>query len=281
MRDDAGNETLSRSEDPDFFSWRRVYAMLLRHLFVLRRSWPRLLELAYWPTVQMILWGFVTLFFVQHSSWVAQAASVLISAVLLWDLLFRSNLGVSVTFMEEMWARNLSQLFASPLRPHELVVSLALMSLIRTVISVLPAMLLAIPLFGISVFALGLPLAGFFANLVMFGWAVGLIVAALVLRLGLGAESLAWVAVFALAPVSGVYYPIAVLPGWLQPVAWALPSSYVFEGMRAVLFEDQFRADLLAAGTAVNCVYIAGAVVFFLRICRVARERGLLVQQGE
>jgi ABC-2 type transport system permease protein len=263
------------------FSWRRVGAILLRHLYILRRSWPRLLELAYWPVVQMILWGFVTLFFLQHSSWVAQAAGVLISAVLLWDVLFRSNLGVSITFMEEMWARNLSQLFASPLRPYELVVALALMSLIRTVISVLPAMLLALPLFGVSIFALGLPLAAFFANLLLFGWSIGLVVSALVLRLGLGAESLAWVAVFALAPVSGVYYPITVLPGWLQPVAWALPSSYVFEGMRAVLFEHTVRLDLLAAGSAVNLVYMALACAFFLWICAVARRRGLLVQQGE
>ena len=270
-----------QSRNHAFFSWRRVGALLLRQLYVLRSSWPRLLELAYWPTVQMILWGFVTLFFMQHSSWVAQAAGVLISAVLLWDVLFRSNLGVSVTFMEEMWARNLSSLFASPMRPHELVVSLAIMSLIRTMISVLPAMLLAPPLFGVSVFALGLPLAAFFANLLLFGWCIGLVVAALVLRLGLGAESLAWVVVFALAPVSGVYYPIDVLPHWLQPVAWSLPSAYVFEGMREVLFEGRFRLDLLAAGAGLNVVYVALATAFFLYICRVARQRGLLVQQGE
>ncbi len=247
----------------------------------MRRSWPRLLELAYWPTVQMILWGFVTLFFVQHSSWVAQAAGVLISAVLLWDILFRANLGISVTFMEEMWARNLAQLFASPLRPYELVIALALMSLLRTIISVLPAMLLALPLFGVSVFALGAPLAAFFANLLLFGWSIGLFVSALVLRLGLGAESLAWVSVFALAPLSGVYYPISVLPGWLQPVAWMLPTPYVFEGMRAVLFEHAFRLDLLIEGFVLNLAYLAAATAFFLCICRVARERGLLVQQGE
>jgi ABC-2 type transport system permease protein len=272
---------VSRTQNHAFFSWRRVGALLLRHLYVLRSSWPRLLELAYWPTVQMILWGFVTLFFMQHSSWVAQAAGVLISAVVLWDILFRSNLGVSVSFMEEMWARNLSSLFASPMRPHELVVSLAIMSLIRTVISVLPAMLLAPPLFGVSVFALGLPLAAFFANLLLFGWCIGLVVSALILRLGLGAESLAWVAVFALAPLSGVYYPIDVLPHWLQPVAWSLPSAYVFEGMRAVLFEDRFRLDLLAASAGLNAVYVALATGFFLYICHVARKRGLLVQQGE
>lgn len=281
MRGDTANAHAPPGRSARGFSWRRIQAILLRHLFVLRRSWPRLLELAYWPTVQMVLWGFMTLFFVQHSSWVAQATGVLISAALLWDVLFRANLGVSVTFMEEMWARNLSQLFASPLRPIELVVSLALMSLIRTVISVLPAMLLALPLFGVSVFDLGLPLAAFYANLLVFGWSIGLVVSALVLRLGLGAESLAWVAVFALAPLSGVYYPVSILPGWLQPVAWSLPSSYVFEGMRSVLFDHRFRVDLLVEGVAVNLVHGTLATLFFLHICQVARRRGLLVQQGE
>ncbi|MGZ8995423.1 MAG: ABC transporter permease, partial [Rhodospirillales bacterium] len=208
-------------------SARRVGAIILRHLYVLKRSWPRILELAYWPTVQMILWGFVTSFFLQNSSWVSQAAGVLISAVLLWDVLFRSNLGVSLSFMEEMWARNLGQLFVSPLRPIELVAALTTMSLIRSLISVTPAALLALPLFDVWVFSLGPPLAAFFFNLLIFGWSIGLIVSALVLRLGLGAESLAWVAVFAIAPLSGIYYPIASLPEWLQPVAWALPSAPV------------------------------------------------------
>jgi ABC-2 type transport system permease protein len=264
-----------------WFSWRRVSAIILRHLYVLRRSWPRILELAYWPTVQMILWGFVTLFFLQHSSWLAQAAGVLISAVLLWDVLFRSNLGVSLSFMEEMWARNLGQLFVSPLRPGELVAALMIMSLIRTVISVAPAAVLALPFYDVWVFALGPPLIAFFANLLIMGWSIGLVVSALVLRLGLGAESLAWLAVFAVAPLSGVYYPIETLPGWLQPVAWSLPSAYVFEGMRSVLFDDVFRLDLLAGAVGLNALYLSAATAFFIFMVRVARQRGLLLRQGE
>ena len=262
-------------------SWQRIVGLLLRHLYVLRRSWPRLLELAYWPTVQVVLWGFVTAFFMQHSSWVAQASGVLISAVLLWDVFFRGNLGISVVFMEEMWARNLAQLFASPLQPMELIVALAIMSLLRTLIGVLPAALLALPLFGVSVFDLGLPLVLFFLNLLVFGWAVGLVVSALVLRLGLGAESLAWVAVFAIAPLSGVYYPVDVLPAWLQPAAFALPTSWVFEGMRAILFDGTFRADLLIRAGLLNGLYLTAAVLFFLRVFEIARRRGLLLSQGE
>lgn len=265
----------------EVFSWRRVAALLLRHLYVLRRSWPRLLELAYWPTIQMLLWGFITTFFLEHSTWVAQAAAVLISAVLLWDVLFRSNLGVALSFIEEIWSRNLGQLFVSPLRPCELVSSLMIMSFIRTIISVTPAAFLAMPFYDVWVFQLGPPLIAFFANLLIMGWSVGLVVSALVLRFGMGAESLCWLGIFLVGPVSGIYYPIATLPGWLQPVAWALPSAYVFEGMRGVLFEQVFRVDFFGAAVALNLVYLALSCAFFLFMFHTARERGLLLQQGE
>jgi len=228
-----------------------------------------------------VLWGFITTFFLQHSSWVVQAAGVLISAVLLWDVLFRSNLGVCLPFIEDMWARNLGQLFVSPLRSHELVASLLIMSVIRTLISVTPAALIALPLFDVWVFSLGLPLIAFFTNLLVLGWSIGLISSALVLRFGLGAESLCWLGIFLFAPVSGIYYPIATLPGWLQPMAWLLPSAYVFEGMRAVLFNGVFRLDYFFTAVALNGLYLALTVALFLYMVQQARIRGLLLQQGE
>ena len=269
------------SRPAEVFSARRVWAMLLRHLYILRGSWPRILELMYWPLVQVFLWGFITLFFLEHSTWVVRAAGVLISAVLLWDVLFRSNLGISLSFLEEMWSRNLGQIFVSPLRPHELVVSLAVMSLIRTLISIAPATLLALPLFDVWVFALGPPLLAFFVNLMVMGWSIGLVASAIILRFGLGAESMAWLGIFILAPISGIYYPIATLPDWLETVAWMLPSAHVFEGMRAVLFDDVFRLDHFAAAVGLNVVYFGLAAGYFLHTLHVARRRGLLLQQGE
>lgn len=263
------------------FSLRRVWAMVLRHIYLLRSSWPRVLELAYWPTVQMILWGFITVFFVQNSSFVARASGVLLSGVLLWDVLFRGQLGVSLAFMEEMYSRNLGQLFVSPLRPYEMVSAMLVISLIRTLIGVGTAMVLAIPLYHYSIFAMGLPLLAFFANLLVMGWGMGLLVSGLVMRYGLGAESLAWVAVFAVQPISGIYYPISTLPGWLQPVAWLLPSSYVFEGMRALLFTHQFRLDLMASAVALNVLYLALGAALFLIAFRIARKEGLLLHVGE
>lgn len=225
--------------------------------------------------------GLVTQFFATNSSWVAQGAGVLIAAVLLWDVLFRAQLGVSVVFMEEMFARNLGQLFASPLRPYELVLALISISLMRACIGVGTAALLAIPLYQYSIFAMGMPLIAFFANLLIFGWAIGLVICALLLRFGLGVESLAWASIFAIAPISGIYYPIATLPAWLQPVAWCLPSSHVFEGMRTVMFEHRFDVDRFTAAAELNVLYIVLAAIVFLRAFEVARARGLLLQSGE
>jgi ABC-2 type transport system permease protein len=180
-----------------------------------------------------------------------------------------------------MWSRNLGHLFVSPLRPAELVVSMMAMSFIRTLIGVGPAALLCILFYDYSIFSLGLPLIAFFVNLIMLGWALGLLVVALLLRFGLGAENLAWFIGFMMAPISAVYYPVSVLPGWLQKLAWVLPSTYVFEGMRAVLFEHRFRFDLLAGAVAFNLIYLAAAFALFIAAFQSARRRGSLLQVGE
>ncbi|HLF58145.1 MAG TPA: ABC transporter permease [Alphaproteobacteria bacterium] len=255
--------------------------MVLRYIYLLRSSWPRMLELAYWPLVQMILWGFISQFFMTNSTWVMQASGVLLGAMLLWDVLFRAQLGVSLSFMEEMWSRQLGYLFATPLRPIEHIAALLVLSLLRTLVGVVPAALLAIVFYHYSVFTLGLPLIVFFANLMVMGWGIGLFVSAIVLRFGLGAESMAWFLIFAIAPFSGIYYPVSALPVWLHPLAWALPSTYVFEGMRAVMFQHVFRADLLAAAAALNIVYIGLGIGAFLFAFRLARQRGLLLQIAE
>ena len=263
------------------FSPGRVWAMLLRYLYLLRSSWPRTLELLYWPTLQMLIWGFMSQFLYSNSSYVARAFGVLLAAVLLWDVLFRGQLGLSMSFLEEMWARNLGHLFVTPLRPYEWVLSLIGMSAIRVTMGMVPAALLAIPLYHYSVFALGVPLIAFFTLLLAFGWALGLAICGMILRQGMGAESLAWSVIFALAPLSCVYYPVTTLPEWLRPFSWALPSTYVFEGMRAEMFSGVFRVDYFLEAFALDLVYIGlGALVFFWSF-RDARIRGALMQMGE
>lgn len=270
-----------RTMDGAVHAARRVGAMVSRYVYLYRRSWPRLLDIVYWPTMQMILWGLVTLFFVQNSSWLAQAAGVLIAGVLLWDVLFRGQLGVSVLFMEELYSRNLGHIFVSPLRVHELVLAMTAMSLLRALVGMGAAAALAIVLYDQSIFAMGLPLVAYFANLIVFGWSIGLMVCGLLMRYGLGAESMAWVAVFAIQPLCAIYYPVATLPEGVRWLALAIPASYVFEGMRAVLIEGRFDLGLLAWAVGLNAIYLGLGALVFVAFFKDARRRGLLVQIGE
>jgi ABC-2 type transport system permease protein len=270
-----------RTEAALAFSPRRVAAMMLRYWYLLRSSWPRLIELIYWPTVQMITWGFLQYYVMQNAGFFARAGGTLIGAVLLWDILFRGQLGFSVSFLEEMWARNIGNLMMSPLRPAEFITALMVMSIVRLSIGVIPVTVLALIFFGFNLYGLGLALVAFFINLMLTSWAVGIFVSGLVLRNGLGAENLAWSIMFLFMPLTCVYYPVTTLPVWLQPVAWLLPPTYVFEGMRELLIGHTFRPDLMLDALALNLVFMAGGIFGFLKLLQSARRHGSLMQTGE
>lgn len=261
---------------------RRVWGLMYRHLALYRRSWPRLLELMYWPVLQMLVWGFVTAWLagVQNNT-ASVTAGVLLGGVLLWEVTLRSQMGFAISFLEEIWSRNLGHMFVAPLRPTELVAGLVAMSILRTAIGVGPAILLAFLLYGFGLWTLGPVLVLYFAALLAMGWAVALGVTALILRHGAGAEALAWGVLFGLAPFSAVFYPVSVLPGWLQPISFAIPATHVFEGMRAALLDGRLAWDHLAYAFALDLIWLGLAAWLFMAQFQAARVRGALMNIGE
>ncbi len=263
------------------FSWRRVFAMVRRYWYLLRSSWPRVLDLIYWPTVQMSMWGLLQTYIGGYGGALARAGQTFIGAVMLWDTLFRGQLGFSISFLEEMYSRNLSNLLISPLRPIEFVASLMIMSIIRLAVGMVPVTLLAIGFFGFNLWGLGLALAAFFLTLLLTAWAIGVFVSGLLLRHGLGAENMAWSIMFLFLPLTCVYYPVTTLPPFLQSVAWTLPPTYVFEGMRALLTDHVFRADLMLQALSINAAVFALAVAAFFAFLASSRRAGSLLAGGE
>ena len=261
---------------------RRVWGLMYRHIALYRRSWPRLLELAYWPTLTMCIWGFTANFFAARvGSAGAVAFGMLLGAVLLWEIALRSQMGVAISFLEEIWSRNLGHVFVSPLRPWELLAALIALSVVRMAVGVLPAVLLAWVLYAFNLFSIGPMLILFAINLMAMGWWVSLGVVSLILRHGAGAEALAWSVLFALTPFSAVYYPVSVLPGWLQPVALALPSAHVFEGLRTLLQQGTIAWGHMAWASGLNALWLCAAGLLFMLEFRSARERGALLTMGE
>jgi ABC-2 type transport system permease protein len=259
----------------------RIHALVLRHIHIWRSSVMRLIDSIYWPAVQMVMWGFMTQYLLPQASFVAQAAGVLLSGLLLWEVVVRGNLSLSIAFLEEMWSRNLGHLFVSPIRPWEMATGIIIAALLRTLLGLVPVSLMAWAFFGYSVYSLGLPLVAFFAILQMFSWSIGLAMSGMIMRVGQSAESFAWAAVFILMPVSGVYYPVSVLPHWLQVISYALPPAYVFEGMRAILMAKTVNWHGLVIAFGLSAVYLVIGFQIFLAFFRSSRRAGTLLGQGE
>ncbi len=261
---------------------RRVWGMVYRHLAVYRRSWPRLLEISYWPTLELLIWGFTANFFAHsHANAGVLAGGALIAGVLLWEVTLRGQIGVTFTFLEEIWSRNLGHIFVSPLRPSELLLSLLAVSFMRTITGLIPATLIAFLLYHFSILGFGPVLLLFFANLLFMGWWIALGIVSLLFRYGAGAEALAWTIAFGITPFACVFYPVSALPAWLAPVALALPAAHIFEGMRAALLGGATDWTNLATAAGLNCVWMAAALAIFAREFRAARIRGALTNIGE
>ncbi|HQT61722.1 MAG TPA: ABC transporter permease [Acidiphilium sp.] len=261
---------------------RRIWGLIYRHLCLYRRSWPRVLELAYWPTLELLIWGFTAQFVMKgHADLAIRTAGALIGGVLLWEVALRAQMGVTISFLEEIWSRNLGHVFVSPLRPREMVLALLGVSVLRTVVGLTPAAGIAFFLYEFNIFTFGLALILFVANLFLMGWWLALGVISLLFRYGASAEALAWTLAFGLTPVACVFYPVSVLPPWLRPVAEALPAAHIFAGMRTALYHHKTDIGQLAIAAGLNLFWMGCAGLIFALQFRAARRSGALVTIGE
>ena len=259
----------------------RIYALFLRHFYLIKSSFPRILDLIYWPTIQIILWGFISKFFTMHSDFYNHTAGIILSAAILYDFLFRSSISFNMLFLEEIWSRNFTNLFISPMKVSEILTALTVTALIRTLIGIIPAILLVFPLFGVSLLNLGYPLILLLFSLYLFGITLGLFVVSGLLRYGPSFENVAWSSLFLLAPLGCIYYPLSILPDWLQIIAKILPLVYIFEEVRSILLNNIVNYSNIILALSLNIIYFVGAVFVFYSAFHKARIRGTLINVGE
>ena len=262
-------------------SFNRIYGLFLRHFFLIKSSLPRILDLIYWPTIQIILWGFISLFFSTYSNYYNNTLGVILTCAILYDFLFRSSISFNMLFLEEIWSRNFTNLFIAPMRISEIIISLVVTALIRTLIGLVPAILITSPLFGISILNLGIPLLFLFLSLYIFGITLGLFVSSGLLRYGPAFENIAWSSLFLLAPLGCIYYPIEILPNFFQIIAKGLPLVYIFDETRNILINSSVNYDNLKFAYLLNLIYLFfGLFLFYFSFLR-ARVKGTLINMGE
>jgi ABC-2 type transport system permease protein len=262
-------------------NWDKIFALSLRHIYLIKGSFPRILDLIYWPIIQIFLWGFISKFFTLSSSYYENTIGIILSAAILYDFLFRSSISYNMMFLEEIWSRNFTNLFIAPIKLSEIIAALTFTAIFRTLIGLVPASLVAIPLFGVSIFKIGFPLIFLLVTLYIFGVTLGLLVTAGLLRFGPSFENIAWASLFFLAPLGCIYYPVEILPDWLQIIAKLLPLVHIFEEMRNILIYDIISYYQILKATLISFLYFIFGIIVFYWSYSGAKNRGTLINMGE
>ena len=262
-------------------NWHKIYALSLRHIYLIKGSFPRILDLIYWPTIQIFLWGFISKFFTLNSTYYENTVGIILSAAILYDFLFRSSISYNMMFLEEIWSRNFTNLFIAPIKISEIISALTFTAIFRTLIGLVPAAFLAIPLFGVSIFKIGLPLVFLLVSLYIFGVTLGLLVTSGLIRFGPSFENIAWASLFFLAPLGCIYYPIEILPEWLQLIAKLLPLVHLFEEMRSILIDNIVNYYAILKACIISLVYFILGIIVFYWSYNGAKLRGTLINMGE
>jgi len=257
---------------------RRSGAVMLRQFYLMRESLSRVLPLFVWVGIDIVLWGFITKYLNTIAVSGMNFVPRLLGAVLLWDFLTRSMMGVTTAFFEDVWSRNFLNVFATPISVGEYLTGLVMTSIITSAIGLAGMLLLATLLFGLSVFSYGLLLIPFLLLLFIFGISLGVFGSAVVLRAGPAAEWFVWPIPALLSPFVGVFYPLSTLPAWMRAISRALPPSYVFEGMRHVVSNGTASNASLALGGGLAIVYLYFAAWYFCRTYRRALNSGLIAR---
>jgi len=258
--------------------WWRVGGLVLRYIYLHRRSMARLGEILFWPVMNLFLWGFITAY--MQRLVLPNVVIFFLGSMILWDMFYRAQVALSLALAEEMWMKNILNILIAPVSMFELVLAMGCVGASKALINGVVLGVLAYVLHAFNLLSLGFTLVPCFINLLLFAWAIGMGTMAVILRYGGGGAALAWGLPFLIQPFSAVFYPIDVFPSWLQIVAYALPSSYIFESMRAVLRTGSADPFMLLTAFGLNIVYLTAAAAFFGWMLQRARHRGYLSRLG-
>lgn len=255
--------------------WARVKAVVWRHLYNFKHSWDRLSDAFYWPAMDIFIWGLTSVYIREATVEIPNIVMLLMTGLVFWMIVWRGQYEITVNLLEEMWNSNLVNLFTTPLTVYEWMMGVVVLGIAKMVITISFAGLLVYLLYAVNVFKFGWLILPFMALLLMFGWSVGFIVAGLIVRFGMRIQTLAWTGIYILAPFSAIYYPVSSLPAWAQTIARWTPTSYVFEGMRAVIFSGTMDQVGLIKSVGLTIVFFVGAIGFFLLMFNQSRKTGL------
>jgi ABC-2 type transport system permease protein len=258
----------------DVLNFSRIKGIFFRYFYVLLKGPQQLSDLFYWPLIDILLWGLTSIWFatVDQSS---DLPLMLMTGLIFWQITWRGSVDISVSLLQEFWHRNLINLFVTPLKLVEWSLGVILLCLCKLCVTVSFGVLLVYLLYSLKIYTIGWVFIPFALMLLVFGWTLGFLAASFLIRFGHQLESIAWMIGYLFAPFSAVFYPVSVLPSWAQNISWALPTTYVFEGMRAILQGHCLPSHYIWVSLSLNICYFSFSLWLFSSFLRKSREKGL------
>ncbi len=249
--------------------------MIYRYTLNMRHSLDRLSDMFYWPLMDLFLWGLTGLYFARINSQNPHAVDTIITGVVFWLIIWRAQYEINLNLLTELWDKNLVNIFASPLKIEEWMLSFVIFGFIKMLISLSFISLLAFILYKFNFFVYGLFIPPIVITLSLTGWVFGFFIAGFLIRFGERIQTLAWVGVTFIMPLSALYYPLSVLPSAVRKIAFFVPSAYVFEGMREIINKGTFPVEKLVLSFILNILYLSLAIMFFLFMFNRSKKLGL------
>lgn len=254
----------------------KIYGIILRFLFLFKHSLDRLSDAFYWPTIDLLVWGLTSTYFKNYNPEASTIVFSVVSGIVFWIIVWQGQYQISINLLEELWSKNLINIFAAPIKFSEWLTSLLIMGVIKAIIGFSFASLLAYLLYHLQIFSYGFYLLPFILILIMTGWWTGFLVSGLILRFGKKIQMLGWALVAVLYPFAAVFYPVSTLPVWAQKVSALIPITYVFEGARNVLEHNQMDLKMLYIGIGLNIIYIIITILFLKQSFKSVLKKGLI-----
>ncbi len=255
---------------------RRIYAMLLRHTYQFRRSYDRIFDSFYWIALDLMIWGITGVFLATLSPDNNKIVYMIISGVILWNVTYRTQIDINVSLLEELWNKNLINIFVSPLTFKEWITSLVILGMTKAIITVIFGSILAYFFYNVNILIYSFHLIVFVLLLMMSGWWIGFFISSLLLQYGTRIQTLGWSFVWVMGPFAAIYYPLSTLPVWAQQVAKVIPMSYVFEESRNVLFNNQINYANLVISFVLNLIFIGIGIFLLNRSFTKILQKGLV-----
>lgn len=251
----------------------RILSILLQEYYILKRSLEVWVDIFYFSIQTIIVFGFFTTYLTNKLN--PATAHVLIIGTLLWEVVRVGQYSVSMNPLWNMWSRNLTNMFISPLSIAEYLIAQCFSGIIKSTIVLLTISLIANYLFHFNILHIGfINLLSYFINLTIFSWSIGIIVIAMIFRFGTRIQAFAWGMVFLFQPLTAALFPVSILPPFVRSIAMVLPPTYVFEAARASLSSPEVDWRQAIIAFILNMIYFVFALIFFNSMFNKSKETG-------